>query len=909
MAEEQTHLEKVKSIIENLNQGYASNKMYNVEEGLYGYNFTNGGIKATVNNQINRDQFRVDLKKIWDRDTIRYGSYDFLDGDEPENNTYFQESGEIVEFKNVDVFEGGPGQKVERLKLKITYDPEALSKIDQDVSQEDEGQEEGNKSYIYGTDNDPNDQRLINFRRFILNKEHADLILAGTPSPDLEQTWKKYAPVWIDIKQYPSVEMGTEFFDHSFVLPKPFTEDQVNQFCPSGKALFISKDSIYNYSNLNFETWGTSNTVKSTALPSFYNIVAYNYAKQPSSDTFASQLVVPGAFPKKADAQSDEAKTSNFLFANDYLNQYVNLWDSLASVEVPENGETATQKIEIKNENVCVTAKNYNFLSEFNFRANDLPFYSQIELRTTTTNELANFSNQTQMSKPLLQSTIARLYQQGEDIFQNVRKGTANFVVQNKLYAKQSLSSDEISVIDADEKTKSYSYFNLSDWINVYKDSLTTQFDIPTERINFIGEEEGKFLSDPAPEYNFYKTMLGFIFKQKYDQMVEKYTRSFKDIIDGRFAYSEILFYEIQKTQYNDDGLEVGPVQIFWIQNTDDLDIINLIDSQVKFGKRYRYRVRAHTAVFGTSYNYTLGKNTDYNEFMIQPVTISTSPSVRMYVVDYYGFDAGEETEITIWDNPPIAPNVSFQPIRTERNKIFVSLNQSVDDFRAKPVVIRDSDVDAFELVRQYQNYPKNDKLRFKTDSEMNKIQVFRIGPDPDTGEPRPPSIYSDFGEFLYKTRERTYNVGFSFVDDIAINKKYYYCFRSIDNHGNISNPSPVYEIEMIGQDGSLLGYPVINVIDMDSTKFMNPKKSFNRYLNLNPSPLQIAVDVPEDAEIQSSAFSGPPLGVGIGTSPLFTLSNTEPYSKIKRFKIRLTSKATGKKIDVNVRFIHKHIE
>jgi len=884
--------------------------MYNVEEGLYGYNFTNGGIKATVNNQFNRDQFRVDLKTIWDTITISQGSYNFLDGDEPENNTYLQESGKILKFENKDAFAGGPGEKQELLELEIRYDSEALSKIDQDIIDEDLGQDEGNESYIYGTANDPNDQRLINFRRFILNKEHADLILGGKPSHELEQVWNKYAPAWIDIKKYPSVEEGTDFFDHSFVLPKPFTEDQVNQFCPSGKALFINKNSFYNYTNLNFETWGASNTVKATGLPSFYNIVSYNYAKQPSPDTFTSQLVVPGAFPKKADAQSNEAKASNFLFANNYLNQYVTQWESLAAVEVPENGQTVPQKIEIKNENICVTAKNYNFLSEYNFRANDLPFYSQIKLRTTTTNELANFSNQTQMSKPLLQSTIARLYQQGEDVFQGVKKGTANFVVQNKLYAKQTPSSDEISVIDTDEKTKNYSYFDLSDWIVKYKDSLTTQFDIPTDRINFIGEEEGKFLSDPIPQYNFYKTMLGFIFKQKYDQMVEKYTRSFKDIVDGRFAYSEILFYEIQKTQYNDDGLEVGPVQIFWIQNTDDLDIINLIDSQVKFGKRYRYRVRAHTAVFGTSYNYTLTKSADYgNTFMAQAIDIRTFPSVRIYVVDYYGFDAGEETEITIWDNPPIAPNVSFQPIRTERNKIFISLNQSVDDFKAKPVVITDSDVDIFELVRQYQNYPKNDKLRFKSDSEMNKIQVFRIGPDPDTGQARPPSVYSDFDGLLYKIRERTYDKGFSFIDDIAINKKYYYCFRSIDNHGNISNPSPVYEVEMIGQDGSLLGYPVINVIDMDSTKIMNPKKSFNRYLNLNPSPLQTAVDVPEDPEIQGSAFDGPPLGVGIGSSPLFTLSNAEPYSKIKRFKIRLTSKATGKKIDVNVRFIHKHIE
>ena len=37
--------------------------------------------------------------------------------------------------------------------------------------------------------------------------------------------------------------------------------------------------------------------------------------------------------------------------------------------------------------------------------------------------------------------------------------------------------------------------------------------------------------------------------------------------------------------------------------------------------------------------------------------------------------------------------------------------------------------------------------------------------------------------------------------------------------------------------------------------------------------------------------------------------SKHKSYSKVKKFKIRLTSKTSGKKIDVNVRFIHKHTE
>ncbi len=45
-------------------------------------------------------------------------------------------------------------------------------------------------------------------------------------------------------------------------------------------------------------------------------------------------------------------------------------------------------------------------------------------------------------------------------------------------------------------------------------------------------------------------------------------------------------------------------------------------------------------------------------------------------------------------------------------------------------------------------------------------------------------------------------------------NKKYYYTFKTIDYHGNISNPSPVYEVEIVDDNGA--SYFLMNTVNFE---------------------------------------------------------------------------------------------
>jgi len=112
-------------------------------------------------------------------------------------------------------------------------------------------------------------------------------------------------------------------------------------------------------------------------------------------------------------------------------------------------------------------------------------------------------------------------------------------------------------------------------------------------------------------------------------------------------------------------------------------------------------------------------------------------------------------------------------------------------------------------------------------------------------------------------------------------NKKYYYLFRAIDVRGHVSNPSAIYEIELIDDHGAVK--PLIRTIDITAKP---PKSVFDecqKYFYLKPSVKQLYFN--NDPEIES------------------IFSTTE---KKKKYKIRLTSKGTGKKIDINFSFTKK---
>lgn len=299
-----------------------------------------------------------------------------------------------------------------------------------------------------------------------------------------------------------------------------------------------------------------------------------------------------------------------------------------------------------------------------------------------------------------------------------------------------------------------------------------------------------------------------------------------------------------------------------------------------------------------------------YNNFSVPQgivpravVGISGMPDTRAAVLPYSSHIA------TILDKPPVPPNVEIVPFVGVSNKILFLLNSNVGEYTARPVAILDSDNNAIaeqyvaqtgnpinpvQVPEEIANPSSTLKIEYRSDDPITRYQVFRTESKPEG--------YPDFNIISNPwkvvsgdvTVEKKSSAAY-LIDDIEPNRKYYYCFRALDVHNNFSNPTHVYELEMVDNDGQV--FLILKTIYFDQQSEI-VRKSARRFIYIEPSMRNMQIP---DASLPApdSAISDNPNP----TSPIFQTTDDGQACWNKNFKVRLTSKKTGKKIDLNILF------
>ena len=361
------------------------------------------------------------------------------------------------------------------------------------------------------------------------------------------------------------------------------------------------------------------------------------------------------------------------------------------------------------------------------------------------------------------------------------------------------------------------------------------------------------------------------------------------NLLQNTFAYTGLfnVGYTINKEL---DILFTPDIQSFHIaaDTTNEEKDFKVYDSQIRYGAEYKYSLTQLIYENSYVYGYNLSKSVENVQGLLDPtaensIEISTTNLVDLkigggfFFVDQSEVNAG----ISFVDLPPFAPFLKVFPRRGKNDElVFVFDTYSTTNTVEKLIVPQEywAEDGSWEQAKKYYEkeqgiQTENPNLMYFTDQPLRSIKVF--------ASQVPPKDFGDLNELFKEVN--VVEEGLSTIINIEPNTKYYFSTKAVSPTGLESFFGEIYEIEIVDDGGTI--FPLINIYDgLNQVKKRKAQLEFGNKMRIEPALLQQA---PNPAKND----------VGYLTPVVFSGPNEER----PQFKVRLTSKKTGKKVDFNI--------
>ena len=378
--------------------------------------------------------------------------------------------------------------------------------------------------------------------------------------------------------------------------------------------------------------------------------------------------------------------------------------------------------------------------------------------------------------------------------------------------------------------------------------------------------------------------------------------KNINEIFDSIPCEYEVIGYKIEK--YIDNDLTL-PTQTYFVNKLN----YKFIDTQLKYGRKYIYKTFALVAIVGSAYRYSNLHASDEGGIMLNLSTNAAAQQGTFAVDSQKKYAAYVDVEIQpsfqiaeipldnheemFYDLPIMPPEVTFfneKGSKTLRAILRPNPNANYDVTNEfLPLLDSDSVVsDNLKLSR--------DNIYgtvFASDYFTGRYQVYRMS--------TPPLDIKDFANnFLTEVDmsakiingeskiERLQNNQIAhFEDDLVPNRRYYYLFRALTYHGTPSNYTNIFEVEFLEDSDETK----INVSEykIPVEKNFVYRKMSKRIIKISPN-------------LEHLIFDGDEMDAYSALANLGILENKLLYPEtVNTYKIRITSKHTGKKMDINL--------
>tara|TARA_R110002012_G_scaffold37617_3_gene105243 strand:+ start:233 stop:3067 length:2835 start_codon:yes stop_codon:yes gene_type:complete len=789
--------------------------------------------------------------------------------------------------------------------------------------------------------------------------------------------------------------------DYSFRIDTPFNQLERKKIGDVSGLGFVDVDFKYNYNNSEYEESIVS--IREEYLPNLYAFISDDISRNMRNlKTLQGRIEKQKAQIRSTVRRKAQAYESVFTGADSPS------YFHLVSYAYKKAKARFMKDFYLRFKNFIVPFENLDLISDTNMKES-FPMFVEVKFSTDSVTEVAQILEDASLSTSLQRHVAAGCGGMNASLLSLMGGGTTNFYV-----TKQNLSYFADKNGGVTSQIGNFKHLDLMVWWKRYMQGL-----IPPVYADqtFVGPNtRSVYISSGVQQNNLSQALSLLIFSGKLRDIVKDKTRSIEEIIEGKPCHTETVVYRVAKYKGRPENSQ--PIQNYWFPNSNNIDVINLVDTQVKYNSTYTYRVFAYQLVIGSEYTYLQWNMAPPQE----PEYTQTCPDVQMpelhgavilddpvidvglaiedaqrlvetlavlgvdttqitntamgivtvylysgqfaslknflyfaevirYVANEYGFDfadlsrsvlnvvnnyrVGEIDSISVpaqiqqlpirhqykacldaisypsvklvevpffthtgrmVDSPPLPPDVNIVPYRGENGKALIWLNSTVGEQEMYPIPIYQSDRKLINDIRRDKFLSPTDKITYRSDDNASAFEILRLSVRPEK--------YSDFAnnQRAYLTTqieaesfERASSA--SMVDDVLPNQKYYYTFRTVDVHGNRSNPTKVYEIQLVDNDGAV--YMITNIIDLEEIpEPYDPVRQAKRYVHIVPRVTQGLFNATksnlEDAE---SALEVRSYALGVEDESLWG----------KKFKVRFISKSTGRKIDLNVTYKRRH--
>ena len=387
----------------------------------------------------------------------------------------------------------------------------------------------------------------------------------------------------------------------------------------------------------------------------------------------------------------------------------------------------------------------------------------------------------------------------------------------------------------------------------------------------------------PLSEY-FDNRLKKYILFKKIQQFKKQKVLSFDEmIINKQSIKKEFVGYKIEKKT----SLSGATVQTYYILSHN----AHLIDSQIQYDRSYYYKISEFYLAFENVYRYTGGNQFSLDDGNGDPaVDIFFISNVQPKIIEIP--IAVLETRVLA---PPLfKPDVKIYTNTKEDHKIKFLISDRFGNSTTKEnfyTVLNQSDEDYRERLKISRITDTFNRSFFSYKTKTGTYRVYKLQ--------QKPNRYEDFaGAFLGVVGNTTNLDGVPhaiFTDHIKYEQKYYYLFVPISIQGQGGNPSYVQEVQLLKDaDENILRYNAYEISPIEQDYVNN--STYRKFIQIVPNYNQTIPKSNLNMEQLKSTQEDPKL-LGPDESSLWDFKGN------KYIKLRVESKSTGKKFDLNLRF------